>query len=131
MPRKSKSKIAPRGEGGIPAPKVEPKIETPKIETPKPQTHKPYVIEPITNEEYIRFGNRDKSEVRRVAEEIIARVLESDTPLKITLYNITVRQILPVLSQLARELKNEKPITIDFKVSIKENTLVVKKVSGQ
>jgi len=130
MPRKSKPK-APSGEGEIPAPKVEPKIETPKIETPKPQTHKPYVIEPITNEEYIRFGNRDKSEVRRVAEEIIARVLESDTPLKITLNNITVRQILPVLSQLARELKEEKSIVVDFKASIKENVILIKKVSGQ
>ena len=139
MPRKSKSKIAPRGEGEIPAPKVETpkniettkvvasKMETPRVEAPRVK----YVIEPITSEEYARFGNPSKSEVRKVAEEIVAKALESNTPLKITFNNLKVRQIIPVLAQIARELKNEKSITIDFKASMKDNVIVIKKVSGQ
>jgi hypothetical protein len=121
MPRPKKTKTPAPGENGA----ITPKIETPKTETPK------YTIEQITNEEYRKFGHPDKSEIKQIAEEIIAKTMESNTPLKVKFTNIKVRQIIPVLSQLVKELKYKQFITIDFKASIKDNTIVIKKVNSQ
>ena len=122
MPRPKKKAPAPGGKG---AP-----IEEKFFEEKREEKRK-YTIREITNEEYVKFGNPDrKSELKQIAEDIVKKVLESDTPLLIKFHDIKVRQIIPVLAQLVADYKHQK-ITIDFKASVKENALVIKKIQQQ
>jgi len=114
MPRSKKPK-APRPEGEIGAPIIEEKRE---------EKREKYTVREISNEEYMRFGNPDRrSELKQIAEDIIKRVLESNTPLMIKFHDVKVRQVIPVLARLITDHKYK----IEFKASIKENALVIKK----
>jgi hypothetical protein len=124
MPRPKKKAPAPGGKG---APIIEEKF----FEEKREEKREKYTIREITNEEYVKFGNPDrKSELRQIAEDIVKKVLESNTPLMIKFHDIKVRQIIPVLAQLVADYKHQK-ITIDFKASVKENALVIKKSQQQ